>query len=181
MSDRWETYAEAADRLNMTTDAVRHRARRLGWRRTRSNDGKTLVMVPDDVEPIELSEDPVIITRSDDGSSPERSHDDLAIDLLHDRIRDLQADLSRERNERLAEREATGRMADRLIEAEKAKSDAEKAAALAQAEVAHLQERLTAEMTAHRSEIDHRDDRLAEIASDLKQMRSRSLWQRLVG
>jgi hypothetical protein len=44
----WLTYAQAADRLGLSAEAVRHRARRSGWRTMPGNDGRTLVLVPDD-------------------------------------------------------------------------------------------------------------------------------------
>jgi hypothetical protein len=47
----WLTYAQAGERLGLTPEAVRHRARRAGWRTMPGNDGRTLVLVPDDVEP----------------------------------------------------------------------------------------------------------------------------------
>jgi hypothetical protein len=44
----WLTYAQAAERLGLSAEAVRHRARRSGWRTMPGNDGRTLVLVPDD-------------------------------------------------------------------------------------------------------------------------------------
>jgi hypothetical protein len=41
------TYAQAAARLGLSPEAIRHRARRAGWRTQPGNDGRTLVMVPD--------------------------------------------------------------------------------------------------------------------------------------
>jgi hypothetical protein len=46
----WLTYAQAGERLGLTPEAVRHRARRSGWRTIPGNDGRTLVMVPDGIE-----------------------------------------------------------------------------------------------------------------------------------
>jgi chromosome segregation ATPase len=49
----WLTYAQAAKRFGMSTDAVRMRVNRLGWRTQPGNDGRTLIFVPDDaaIEP----------------------------------------------------------------------------------------------------------------------------------
>lgn len=47
MSDTWLTYAEAADRLGTTVEAVRQRAIRGRWKRTQGNDGKARIMLPD--------------------------------------------------------------------------------------------------------------------------------------
>jgi hypothetical protein len=46
----WLTYAQAGERLGLSPEAVRHRARRSGWRTMPGNDGRTLVLVPDGVE-----------------------------------------------------------------------------------------------------------------------------------
>jgi hypothetical protein len=46
----WLTYAQAGERLGMSAEAVRHRARRSGWRTMPGNDGRTLVMVPAEIE-----------------------------------------------------------------------------------------------------------------------------------
>ena len=35
----WLTYAQAAERLGLSPEAVRHRARRSGWRTQPGNDG----------------------------------------------------------------------------------------------------------------------------------------------
>jgi hypothetical protein len=53
MSDTWLTYAQAGERFGLTPDAMRMRARRLGWRTQPGNDGRTLILVPADalIEP----------------------------------------------------------------------------------------------------------------------------------
>ena len=50
MPDAWHTWAEAGERFGLSPDAVRMRARRLGWRTMPGNDGRTRVLVPDDAE-----------------------------------------------------------------------------------------------------------------------------------
>jgi hypothetical protein len=47
MSDTWLTYAEAAERLGTTVEAVRQRAIRGRWKRTQGNDGRARLMLPD--------------------------------------------------------------------------------------------------------------------------------------
>lgn len=47
MSDTWLTYADAAERLGTTVEAVRQRAIRGRWKRTQGNDGKARIMLPD--------------------------------------------------------------------------------------------------------------------------------------
>ena len=46
----WLTYAQASERLGLSPEAVRHRARRAGWHTMPGNNGRTLVLVPDDEE-----------------------------------------------------------------------------------------------------------------------------------
>jgi uncharacterized small protein (DUF1192 family) len=49
MDGVWTTYNEAAARLGVTPEAVRRRAIRNNWARMPGNDGKTRVMVPNEV------------------------------------------------------------------------------------------------------------------------------------
>ncbi len=44
----WLTYAQIGARFGVSAEAARLRARRLGWRMQPGNDGRTLVLVPDD-------------------------------------------------------------------------------------------------------------------------------------
>lgn len=46
----WLTYAQIGERFGLGTEAARTRVRRLGWRTQPGNDGRTLALVPDDVE-----------------------------------------------------------------------------------------------------------------------------------
>jgi chromosome segregation ATPase len=62
----WLTYAQAGERFGISADAVRFRARRQGWRMQPGNDGRTLVLVPDDAE---------VHPRSSAVRSPDRSAD----------------------------------------------------------------------------------------------------------
>lgn len=50
MAERWLTDQQAGGALGMTAEAVRQRARRLGWRTQPGNEGKALVLVPGGVE-----------------------------------------------------------------------------------------------------------------------------------
>src|SRR4051794_26445976 len=47
MPDRWATYEEAGEAFSLSADAMRKRARRLGWRVTAGNDGKARVLIPE--------------------------------------------------------------------------------------------------------------------------------------
>ena len=53
MPEQWLTYQQAGELLGMSSEAARQRARRLGWRHQPGNDGRTLILVPDqpDVPP----------------------------------------------------------------------------------------------------------------------------------
>ena len=46
----WLTWQQAGDRFGLSPDAVRMRARRLGWRTQPGNEGRTLVEIPEDAE-----------------------------------------------------------------------------------------------------------------------------------
>ena len=48
MTGEWLTYAQAGERFGLSADAVRMRVHRLGWRTQPGNDGRTLVLVPED-------------------------------------------------------------------------------------------------------------------------------------
>lgn len=45
----WLTYVELAERFGSTPEAMRQRSLRGQWRRQSNNDGKTIVLVPEDV------------------------------------------------------------------------------------------------------------------------------------
>jgi hypothetical protein len=45
MEPEWLSYQVVADRLGITPEAARSRAKRLGWRRQTGNDGRALVLV----------------------------------------------------------------------------------------------------------------------------------------
>lgn len=47
--ERWLTYQQAGELFGMSAEAARQRTRRLGWRTQPGNEGKTLVLVPEDV------------------------------------------------------------------------------------------------------------------------------------
>jgi hypothetical protein len=48
--EEWLTWQQAGERFGLSPDAVRMRARRLGWRTQPNNEGRTLVLVPADAE-----------------------------------------------------------------------------------------------------------------------------------
>src|SRR5690349_754610 len=50
MPEEWLTWQQAGERFGLSPDAMRMRARRLGWRTQPSNEGRTLVLVPAEAE-----------------------------------------------------------------------------------------------------------------------------------
>jgi hypothetical protein len=56
MEPEWLSYAEVADRLGVTPEAARSRAKRLGWRRQMGNDGRALVFAA--LEPRPAGDEP---------------------------------------------------------------------------------------------------------------------------
>jgi hypothetical protein len=119
MADKWCTYAEAAAALGMTTEGVRQRARREAWRKQLGNDGKALILVPDDAGRCppatpdgEAAPTRVVATRSPGGGEVEVLQ--ARIVEMEARAVELRADLERERAERERER------GERLQERERA-------------------------------------------------------------
>ena len=52
MEGAWLTYKEAAERLGSTPEAIRYRAIRGKWPRTRGNDGRARVQIPEEPNPV---------------------------------------------------------------------------------------------------------------------------------
>lgn len=50
MPDRWMTYEQAGELFALSSEAIRKRSRRLGWRTQAGNEGRTLILVPDRAE-----------------------------------------------------------------------------------------------------------------------------------
>jgi hypothetical protein len=105
----WLSYAEAGERLGLSADAVRVRARRGKWRRMTANDGRTLVQVPE--APDERSP----------GRSPARGGPLAA----------LQEAVTALREQLQAERTRSDMLFGRLTEAESRARDATEAARIA--------------------------------------------------
>lgn len=122
--DRWMTYADAAEAIGMTTEGLRQRARREGWRRQLGNDGKTLVLVTADTTARTPPGDRAETAPPEVDTSPGDRPDDRAavseavwrelIAGLDARADELRADITREREERQRERDRADVMADRV-------------------------------------------------------------------
>jgi hypothetical protein len=76
MGDEWLSYREAAERLGVTPENVRHRAIRGRWPRMRGNDGRAKIQIPDPGPnpvrtPSERPNKPSVRTPSEQGSNPQ--------------------------------------------------------------------------------------------------------------
>jgi hypothetical protein len=112
---QWLTYVEAAERLNVSPQAVRMRANRYHWRKQTGNDGKARVLVT--LEPRSPEEHP-LSTRS---SPARKSADQALVAALEAHVQTLQAELASEKARSAAAEQrsdaaiaALGRLADEL-------------------------------------------------------------------
>jgi hypothetical protein len=140
---QWTTYDEAAARLGISSDAVRRRAARGHWARTRGNDGLARIQVPDNV------------------SAPRRG------DVVGDTaplVSALEAHIATLKTELASERERAGRAVAELkgnvVRLEGALAHARVNADRATAELKTNIERLTAELAGERAA------RQAELAGE---------------
>ena len=51
IAGEWLTYQQTGERLGISSEAARQRARRLRWRHQRGNDGRTLIQLPESEGP----------------------------------------------------------------------------------------------------------------------------------
>ncbi len=199
-SDRWMTYADAAQALGMTSESLRQRARREHWRKMLGNDGRALVLVSADTarNPITLPADDTATTQGDAAAvQPETQSDtDRVITALRERIADLdaratelRADIERERAERHQERGRSEKLVSEVADlARQLATAVEDAGArerelhvrVATAEVAlvGLREAHLVELQALREQ--HAADGI-RARIELTQHRLRPWWRRLVG
>jgi hypothetical protein len=120
----WLTYAEAAERLGITAEAVRYRAMRGRWPRQRGNDGRARVQLPD-------APPSGVPTASAPRANP-RS-DPAHLDALNAHIETLKNELSRCDAQLVTERERADRaIAELLALAQRLASVEEARAALAE-------------------------------------------------
>jgi hypothetical protein len=90
-SGAWLTYAEAGDRLGITPEAARSRAKRLGWRRQLGNDGRALVWAA--LEPRPPGDRPVT-PRSPPGRKPDAQPDASLVRALEAHVATLKEQLA---------------------------------------------------------------------------------------
>ena len=169
MTDRWLTYADAAQALGMTTESVRQRARREHWRKQLGNGGKALILVPGDAEPLPVGD------TGEDAAVPrpvKRPEPDTAAILqariteMESRANELRADLERERSERSQERDRAEKLVGEVADLATRLAKALEEAGASRAEAAGLAAQLT----------DAKADREAWHQAAVKPW-----WRRLVG
>jgi hypothetical protein len=152
----WLTYAQAGEKYGLSPEAVRLRARRFGWRTQPGNDGRTLVMVPEDAAVRPRPRPPV--------RSPEQPPDHV------DEIARLTARTERAESDRRA---AEQRANEANRRADAADSDRREAVALVQKSVAMLTDergradRAEAAITGERQRADALRDRLVGTQAEL--------------
>jgi len=157
MEPEWMTYAEAAERLNVSPHAVRARATRNGWRRQLGNDGRARVLVA--LEP-RSPDEPLMSPRS---SPARKAVDPALVTALESHIKTLQGE-----NEALKEQLAT------------AEARADKQAA----EFAARDTERVADLAAERARTEKAINAFADLARQLNALaasRARPWWRRLAG
>jgi hypothetical protein len=156
MTEEWLTYRQAGDRLQMSPEAVRQRARRLGWRHMRGNDGRALILVPPDV----VAEHATVqsgVHRPD--KRPDEGAVETALNILRDQLERMQKAAEDERQQHVAER-------TRLLD------DLEAARVAHQAEIEAERTRSAEDAAWYRGEIERMQAKLDEFET-------RTWWQRL--
>ena len=143
----WLTYAQAGERFGLSAEAVRLRARRLGWRTQPGNDGRTLVLVPDDADvqprprpPEQPAEQPPGLDAVHGALQREYERADRAertADLERQRAdqAEKRAELERDRADRAETRAATAEADRRAAEGRVDAADADRRAERARAGV----------------------------------------------
>ena len=186
----WQTYVEAATTLGLTVEGIRQRARREHWRKMLGNDGKALVMLPEDAERAPAGKPDGDVDgnqatgRAATGRQPSRQPDG-EIAALQARVDELREDLERERIERERER------AERLQERDRADGLTGELSAMARelarivedagARERGLQGQLINETAQAREERDRLTGEADVARRDLAEWRARSWWKRLAG
>src|SRR6516164_7811145 len=94
---QWLTYKQAADKLGVSPQAVRQKAIRGRWHRTKGNDGQARVQVPD--QPYRVR---TMFRQASDGALLDALREHIA--TLKTDIERLMAELASERAELAAER-----------------------------------------------------------------------------
>ena len=177
MPEQWLTYAAAGRLLGTSAEAARQRARRLGWRTQPGNDGRTLILVPDQPDGHPAGQPPVrpYVPPSTSPSELE------ALRELVTALRDQQA-----KAEALAQQERQDRHAERERHAEELRTERDR--------LERAQEALTTAREAWEARLDGLAGDLAEerkarvlaeleevrLRGELEKLRARPWWRRLL-
>jgi hypothetical protein len=145
----WLTWQQAGDKFGLSPDAVRMRARRLGWRTQPGNAGRTLVEVPEDAEvkPRERTSERAPEASAEHETMFARLTELLTVADARAERADLRADRAEQRAEQAEQRADAAntdrRAAEAREEAERARADrAEQAAASERTRTEALRDRL---------------------------------------
>jgi hypothetical protein len=186
MSDEWLSYAEAAERLNTTVEAVRLRALRGRWQKTIGNDKRPRIRLPDGWlnDGRTTNERRERKTKNDGRTTVVRTVDPALMHALETHNATLKADVERLEGQLRIEAD---RLAGAEARADRAIAEFGKLAEQLKTQLAVAEERTTA--------ADARADRetvkaeralaefsaLAERLAALAEERSRPWWRRIVG
>jgi hypothetical protein len=188
MAERWLTYQQAGDALGMSAEAVRQRARRLGWRTQPGNEGRTLVLLPDGTA-VRPRTRPAVQTPEQPGQmvaqpAGQTGNANGLAELLREQL-----ERERERADKAEEQAAAERARAERAEAEAEAAEQRSRADLATGEVdglklglEHMQEVL-AQARREAAEIGAKGEQAARAAKDanerLARLHSRGVWARL--
>ena len=164
-AEQWLTYQQAAKLFGVSSEAIRQRTRRLGWRSQRGNDGKTLVLVPADATvqprvrlPVQTDSQPSVQTPVQPAEIEALS---AAVNTLRDQLNKAQAMLEQDRRQHLAERT---RLADEL-----------------QTERARHRDDIQAEKARHATDTNWHRAEIDLLQKQLTQLHAQPWWRRIFG
>jgi chromosome segregation ATPase len=196
----WLTYRELADRLGISPDGARMKAKRRGWTATTDNEGHIRVCVPAAfLERKEPNVRNVVLSRTFAERSAEQSSAikvlEAGLETLKQQLARAHTDLDRERDERASERDRL--RADHAAEVKRLEDQAmRERAATAEAErryqnllmdrVAEV-ERLEQQLRAADDRAGKADARVDDVLAEVRALRGaledvrRPWWRKLVG
>jgi hypothetical protein len=175
MADRWVTYQQAGDLLGLSAEAARKRARRQRWRTQPGNDGRMLVLVPEQPdEPAHGRADGRPDRRTNTLLPPQLGE----VEALRELAGTLQSQLAKA--EATAERERADHMATR----ERLEGELRVAREVWEARLDGLAVDLADERRARLAEAEahaRREMELQQIQAEIERLRSRPWWRKLIG
>jgi chromosome segregation ATPase len=181
MPEEWLTYREIGARLGLTVEAVRTRVRRAGWRTQPGNDGRTRVLVSDQVfvEPVRADQEGVNdrVNKTGDltrlvtlltAAEARVSRLEGQLEAERDRVNEARSEAARLRVE-VAELTARTDRAEQALDSAESRADAAEARAQAA-------EAGAAEAHQHAREA---EDALAAVRRAEEERKARGRWARL--